>query len=77
MENVRFGIVGCGMIARYHALAISDTARAVLIGAYSCSRVSAEARLCARKTVILKNCYFTASVEQDWETNEHTAFSFG
>ena len=34
-------------------------------------------RLCARKTVILKNCYFTASVEQDWETNEHTAFSFG
>ena len=31
----------------------------------------------ARKTVILKNCYFTASVEQDWETNEHTAFSFG
>ena len=34
-------------------------------------------RLCARKTVILKNYYFTASVEQDWETNEHTAFSFG
>ena len=31
----------------------------------------------ARKTVILKNYYFTASVEQDWETNEHTAFSFG
>ena len=31
----------------------------------------------ARKTVILKNCYFTAFVEQDWETNEHTAFSFG
>lgn len=34
-------------------------------------------RLCARKTVILRNYYFTASVEQDWETNEHTAFSFG
>ena len=29
------------------------------------------------KTVILKNCYFTAFVEQNWETNEHTAFSFG
>ena len=43
MEDVRFGIVGCGMIARYHALAISDTAHAVLIGAYSRSRASAEA----------------------------------
>ena len=38
---------------------------------------NAPVRLCARKTVILKNHYFTASVEQDWETNEHTAFSFG
>ena len=43
MKTIRFGIVGCGMIARYHALAISDTAHAVFIGACSHSRASAEA----------------------------------
>ena len=30
----------------------------------------------ARKTVILKNYYFTASVEQDWTTKQ-TTFNFG
>ena len=43
MKTVRFGIVGCGMIARYHALAIGQTARACLIGACSHSRASAKA----------------------------------
>ena len=45
MKTVRFGIIGCGMIARYHALAIAQTARASLIGACSHSWASAQ-KLC-------------------------------
>ena len=43
MKTVRFGIIGCGMIARYHALAIAQTAHAGLSGACSHSRTSAQA----------------------------------
>ena len=45
MSQVRFGIVGCGMISNFHAKAIETIENAVLIGACSKSSASAE-RLC-------------------------------
>lgn len=45
MAQVRFGIVGCGMISNFHAKAIETIENAVLIGACSKSSASAE-RLC-------------------------------
>lgn len=46
MNTVTIGIIGCGMVARYHAKAISDTPHARLIGAYSKSLASTE-KFCA------------------------------
>lgn len=46
MEKIRFGIVGCGMIARFHARAIEKAEGAVLQGACSKSMESAE-KFCA------------------------------
>ena len=40
MDNVNIGIVGCGMVARYHAKAIADTPHARLLGACSKSLAS-------------------------------------
>ena len=42
-DTVTFGIVGCGIIARYHALAIRENSGARLLGAYSRTPASAEA----------------------------------
>ncbi|MBA62528.1 MAG: oxidoreductase [Planctomycetaceae bacterium] len=39
---IGFGIVGCGMIANFHARAIADIRGAQLVGAYSRSRKSSE-----------------------------------
>ncbi len=43
MKQVKIGIVGCGMVARYHAKAIADTTQAVLAGACSKSLASTQA----------------------------------
>lgn len=40
--TIRFGIIGCGMIANFHAKALSDLAEAELVGAASRSADSAE-----------------------------------
>lgn len=43
MKNqLNFGIVGCGMIARYHAAAIAETPRCILLGACSKTYASTE-----------------------------------
>lgn len=41
-ETLQFGIVGCGMIARYHAQAIQQTPRCTLLGACSKTYASTE-----------------------------------
>ena len=41
-ETLQFGIVGCGMIARYHAQAIQQTPRCSLLGACSKTYASTE-----------------------------------
>ena len=38
---------------------------------------SAAVKQSARKTVIHQKLQITASVRQDWKTNEHTAFGYG
>ena len=43
MDTVRIGILGCGMVARYHAKAIADTPNATLVGACSKSLSSTQA----------------------------------
>ena len=50
MAQIRFGIVGCGMIASYHAKAMEMTPGAVLLGACSKSSASAE-KFCAENAV--------------------------
>lgn len=42
-EQVRFAVVGCGMIARFHAAAIAEIPGASLVGAYDQHRPGAEA----------------------------------
>ena len=41
-DTLQFGIVGCGMIARYHAVAIRQTPRCSLLGACSKTYASTE-----------------------------------
>lgn len=41
-DHLQFGIVGCGMIARYHAVAIRQTDRCSLLGACSKTYASTE-----------------------------------
>ena len=41
-DHLQFGIVGCGMIARYHAVAIQQTDRCSLLGACSKTYASTE-----------------------------------
>ena len=41
-KTLQFGIVGCGMIARYHAVAIEQTDRCALLGACSKTYASTE-----------------------------------
>lgn len=53
---LQFGIVGCGVIARYHALAIADTEGARLMGACSKSPASAE-KLCGEFGVPVFSSY--------------------
>lgn len=50
MEKIRFGIVGCGMIARFHARAMEKTEGAYLQGACSKSIESAE-KFCAEEGI--------------------------
>lgn len=46
-ETLQFGIVGCGMIARYHAIAIAETSRCSLLGA--CSKTYASTQKFAQE----------------------------
>jgi len=48
MDRIGFGIVGCGMIAGFHARAIADVPGAFLAGATSSRRESAEAFVAER-----------------------------
>lgn len=41
-RTLQFGIVGCGMISRYHAIAIKQTSRCTLLGACSKTYASTE-----------------------------------
>lgn len=50
MENIRFGIVGCGVIARFHARAIENCPGAVLTAACSKSYESA-VKFCAEEGI--------------------------
>ncbi|MBQ8309936.1 MAG: Gfo/Idh/MocA family oxidoreductase [Clostridia bacterium] len=43
MENIRFGIIGCGVIAEAHALSIAEIKGAELIGLFDRNRDRAEA----------------------------------
>lgn len=55
-QTLRFGIVGTGMIARYHALAIRETENCVLVGA--CSRTVASANtFCEEENILLFESY--------------------
>ena len=55
-KTLRIGIVGCGMIANFHAHAIANTPGAVLAGACSRSRSSAE-KFCAGQGITMFESY--------------------
>lgn len=50
MNKMRFAILGCGMIASYHADAINDIENASLIGAYDLNKESLE-RFCSKYSI--------------------------
>lgn len=56
MDNIRFGIVGCGMIARFHARAIEHCHGATLLGACSKTKKSAET-FCAEENIRVFDSY--------------------
>lgn len=69
MENtVRIGIVGCGMVARYHAKAIADTPNAMLVGACSKSLSSTRTFCSEFPQVRAYDSYDEMLVEQDINT---------
>lgn len=69
MENtVRIGIVGCGMVARYHAKAIAETPNAMLIGACSKSLSSTRTFCSEFSQVRAYNSYDEMLAEHDINT---------